>query len=250
MKFRALKSLRPVPRWLLPLHLAVAASGCGSNDAARVESPSRFLYVWAGDVDGNDSDFLAVMDVRADSKTIGQVLSTVPAGIKNSLPHHLEYTMPSTDQTLFGNGHHHEAIVRLNIADAEHPTVAGTFPLPPTLRYPHDFARLVNKNMLVKFLRSDGSSPVVKDSINPGSAGGIAEYTGEVKLLRWANAANSTLPKPFHPYAFALAENKDRFLLTSASMMEDHSANAVQIWKRRAEFRSLLVQKTVAKTVC
>ena len=230
MKHHVLTLVHTLCRMILPVGVTALVYGCGSNDVVPVHSPSRFLYVWAGDVDGNDSDFLAVIDVRADSKTKGQVLTTVPAGIKNSLPHHLEYTLPSTDQTLFGNGHHHEAILRFNIADAEHPTIAGTVPLPPTLRYPHDFARLANNNMLVGFLRGDGPSPVTGDSINPGAAGGIAEYTGEGKLLRWASAADSTLPKPFRPYAFALAPKVDRFLLTSASMMEEHWANAVQIW--------------------
>ena len=116
MRQHASTLVRTFRRVALPVTLAALAHGCGSNDAAPVDDPSRFLYVWAGDVDGNDSDFLAVIDVRSNSKTMGQILTTVPAGIKKSLPHHLEYTLPSTEQTLFGNGHHHEAIFRFNIA--------------------------------------------------------------------------------------------------------------------------------------
>ncbi|MEO7998086.1 MAG: hypothetical protein ABI852_11610 [Gemmatimonadaceae bacterium] len=204
-------------------------SSCANKDNANAGA-ARYLYVWAGDVDGKDSDFLAVIDVKPGSKTFGQVLNTLPVGMKNSLPHHLEYTLPPLDQTLFGNGHHLEAILRFDIADAEHPKIAGTVALPPTLRFPHDFARLTNNNVLVGFLRSDGQSPVPGDSIKPGAAGGIAEYTHDGKLLRFASAADSTLEKPFRPYGFALLPAADRFVITSASMMEDQWANAVQIW--------------------
>jgi len=104
--------------------------------------------------------------------------------MSNSLPHHLEYTLPPKGQALFGNGHHHEAIFRFDVSVADHPTLAGTVALPPTLCFPHDFARLENNNVLIGFLRSDGPGPVAGDSLIPGAAGGIAAFTGSGKLLR------------------------------------------------------------------
>ena len=42
-------------------------------------SESSYLFVWAADADGNDSDFLAVVDAAPDSATYGKVLTTVEA---------------------------------------------------------------------------------------------------------------------------------------------------------------------------
>jgi hypothetical protein len=193
--------------------------------------PASYLYVWAGDKDEKDSDFLAVVDVRPDSRTYGQVVATTPVGMGGTLPHHLEYTLPRAGQTLFGNGHMHEMLFRFDFSDPLRPKVAGTLPFPPTLRFPHDFARLPNDHVLVGFLRSEGPSPVAGDTLNPGAAGGIAEYTPDGKLVRWASAADSSTEKPIRPYAFALLPESDRFLVTSANMMEQHWADAVQIWR-------------------
>ena len=152
----------------------LAALCCTSAPRASNGSPARFLYVWAGDVDGKDSDFLAVVDVRQDSPTYTKILTTTPVGATQSLPHHLEYALPDTDQTLFANAHHHEEVFRFDIADAEHPKFVGKAERPSTLRFPHDFVRLADKSLLVGYLRGDGPSPAKNDSLIPGNHGGVA----------------------------------------------------------------------------
>jgi hypothetical protein len=216
--------------------LLAACAACETRATADVATspnaaPARFLYVWAGDKDNKDSDFLAVVDVRRESGTYGEVLTTVPVGMTGTLPHHLEYSLPSADQTLFANGHHHEAIFRFAIADAEHPTLVGSADRAGSLRYPHDFARLADNSLLVGYLRGDGPSPTPGDTNVPGNHGGVAHLTADGHVVRWATAADTSLQEPMRPYAFAVLPTIDRFVVTSAPMMEDHSANAIQIWR-------------------
>jgi hypothetical protein len=216
--------------------VAAATLACGtrvsrSGPPPGGPSPAPFLYVWAGDKDERDSDFLAVVDVRRASPTYGQVLHTVPVGMTGTLPHHLEYSLPPAGQTLFANGHHHEQVFRFDLTDAERPTLAGTMERPGTLRYPHDFARLADNSVLVGYLRSDGPSPFPGDTNTPGNHGGIARVSPDGRVLRWASAADTSLRSPMRAYAFAVLPTVDRFVVTSAPMMEDQSADVVQVWR-------------------
>jgi hypothetical protein len=208
-----------------------AATACRTPAPPAASTPSRFLYVWAGDDDQKDSDFLAVIDVRDESPTFGQVLTTTPVGMTATLPHHLEYALPDSTQLLFANGHHHEAIFLFNTSDAEHPRLVRQLPPVAPFRFPHDMVRLPNGNVLVGFLRSNGASPLPGDSTNPGGHGGIAELDTAGALIRSASAADSTFQVPIRPYSFAMLPAIDRILMTSAPMMEDTSADVVQMWR-------------------
>lgn len=194
-------------------------------------SPARYLYVWMGDADERDQDFMAVVDVRPESPTYGRVIATEPVGMRGSMPHHLEYLIPPSDRFLFANGHHHEQIFLFDIREAEHPRVVRTVPTVAPYRYPHDFARLPNGNVLVGFLRSEGPSPLAGDTTLPGGHGGIAELDPEGRLMRSASAADPEIEIPIRPYAFAPLPEIDRLVSTSAPMMEDYSADVVQIWR-------------------
>ncbi|MFN0181115.1 MAG: hypothetical protein ACKVZ0_20090 [Gemmatimonadales bacterium] len=213
--------------------LGLLGLACGSPMPGTAE-PARFLYVWAGDKDERDSDFLAVFDVRPGSPTYGDVIRTEPVNMTGTLPHHLEYSLPTSGRLLFGNGHHHEAVFLFDLTDAEHPRLAGRADSAPPFRYPHDFARLPSGNVLIGYLRSDGPSPVAGDSTFPGGHGGIAEFTPEGRLIRSASAAGGASAdggKPVRPYAFALRADVDRVVVTSAAMMEPVNANVVQIYR-------------------
>jgi hypothetical protein len=193
-------------------------------------------------VDEKDPDFLAVVDIRRSSPTYRQVLTTVPVGMRGSMPHHLEYELPPPDQLLFANGHHHESIFLIDFADAAHPRVVRTLAPPAPLRYPHDFVRLPNGHMLVGYLRSNGPSPLAGDTTLPGGHGGLAELDSTGRLLRIRSAADSTVGEPIRPYAFALLPELDRMLVTSAAMLEDTSAHVVQLWR----LSDLTLLRTVA----
>ena len=208
-------------------------SSCFWYQSAQQEgaAPARYLYVWMGDKDGQDCDFIAVVDVRPESPTYARVIETEPVGMRGSMPHHLEYWLPPPGQFLFGNGHHHEQIFLFDISEAEHPRVVRTLRPVPPYRYPHDFMRLPNGNILVGFLRSEGPSPLPGDTTLPGGHGGIAELDPEGQVIRSASAADSISEIPIRPYAFAPLPQIDRLLTTSAPMLENYSADVVQVWR-------------------
>jgi hypothetical protein len=209
-----------------------AARGAAVANAERSgTAPARYLYVWAGDKDEKQSDFLAVVDVRAVSPTYGQVLSTEPVGMSGTLPHHLEYELPGPGRLLFANGHHHEQVFLFDTDSATRPRLARSLPLVSPFRYPHDFLRLPNGNVLVGYLRSEGASPLPGDTLRPGGHGGMAEVDGQGRVLRIASAAVPGFSVPIRVYAFAPRLDVDRLLTTSAPMMEDTTADVVQVWR-------------------
>jgi hypothetical protein len=215
-------------RRLIPL-LLLAVTSCIVIEVT--SDSARFLYIWAGDADFKESDFLAVVDIRPRSETYGEVLTTVPVGMVGTLPHHMEYALPDSSQLLFVNGHHHERLFLFNITDAEKPRLERTVGPPAPLRFPHDIVRMPNGNVVVSYLRSDGPSPLPGDSTSPGGHGGIAELSPGGDLIRSASGADSAFTVPIRPYSFAMRPAIDRMLTTGAAMMEDTSADVIQTWK-------------------
>ena len=172
---------------------AVVLAACTAHRAttaprrpAPAGPPARYLYVWAGDKDEKDSDFLAVVDVRPASATYGQVVATEPVGMGGTMPHHTEYELPGPGRLLFANGHHHEQVFLFDTDSATRPRLVRALPPVPPFRYPHDFLRLPSGNVLVGFLRSEGPSSTPGDTLRPGGHGGMAELTAYVRVLRTA----------------------------------------------------------------
>lgn len=213
-------------RECLAIAALVLASACSAPGA-----PDQLLYVWMGDLDGADPDFLAVFDVDSLSPTYGDVVSTVPVDLHHSLPHHTEYEMPDQGDPLFVNAHTAEKILLFEFLDPARPRVVKSLDPVAPLRYPHDMVPLPNGNVLVGFLRSEGPSPVPGDSLRPGGHGGLAEFTRAGELVRAASAADPEIGEPIRPYSFAVVQDVDRLVVTSAPMIEDHSADVVQIWR-------------------
>ncbi|HVR98106.1 MAG TPA: hypothetical protein VMW27_15925 [Thermoanaerobaculia bacterium] len=174
---------------------------------------------------------MAVVDTRPGSPRYGQVISSVPAKVKGSMPHHLEYELPGPGRWLFGNGHHTERILLFDLSEPERPRTHRVLGPVPPFRFPHDFARLPNGNVLVGFLRSNGPSPLAGDTLVPGGHGGIAELDPEGRVLRKSSAAAPGLTAPVRIYSFAVMPDIDRLLTTSAPMLEPFSADVVQVWR-------------------
>jgi hypothetical protein len=224
------------------LKIAAALLGLSSIAVApaserNVTRPSPYLLVFASDEDNKSEDFFIVLDLRPSAKS-KPVVATVPVGAKGSMPHHLEYETPPRGALLFANSHHTEDTYLLDLSNPLAPRIAKRLKPPAPYRFTHDYKRLPNGNMLVGFLRSEGRSPEPGDDTLPGGHGGIAEYTGNGRLLRTASAAASGLPHPVRPYAFAVLPKQDRIVTTSAGMMEKSSADVVQIW-RYSDFKLL-----------
>lgn len=217
--------------------LIFASCSQGSNEsensvkvpAKGVDSP--YLFLFAGDDDERHSDFFLTIDMAPNSATKGQPISTTPIGYKGSMPHHMEYTAPPSDEPIFMNGHHDEVSLVVDVSDPRAMSVKTTFQPPEKLRYPHDYERTENGTRLVGFLRSEGPSPDPNETIEPGGHGGIAEYTIDGTFIRSTSASVAGMDKPVRPYAFALLPKEDRFLVTSAPMHETSWADVVQVYR-------------------
>jgi hypothetical protein len=212
--------------------LAMLLGGCAAPKVPlpAPSSASPYLLVFAGDEDGASSDFLAVIDLRPGVDS-GKAIATTPIGLTKAMPHHMEYALPPAGELLFMNAHHHEKSLMVDVGDPRAPRIVKTFAPPPPFRYPHDYYRTPTGTRLVGFLRSEGASPDTAEKIMPGNHGGIAEYAADGRLLRTASAAVPGMTKPVRPYAFALLPDLDRLVVTSAPMMEDSSADVVQIYR-------------------
>ncbi len=220
--------------WVIyTIALTCITTSCGQDQPSPVSdhNGSHHLLVFAGDQDNQDSDFLMVIDINPESKSPAKAISSVPIGHKNSMPHHMEYYTPPKGEPIFMNGHRDELTMIVDINDPETPKIVKKIAPPDPLRFPHDYTRTPNGNRLVGFLRSNGPSPDQSESITPGNHGGIAEYSVEGRLLRTTSAAVDDSLKPVRPYAFALLTDTDRFVTTSAPMMEKTWADVIQIYK-------------------
>ena len=71
------------------LSIATTLAACyssGSRPAAAPEvASSHYLFVWAGDADRRESDFLAVLDVDRQSPRYTEVIATLPIGAVGTL---------------------------------------------------------------------------------------------------------------------------------------------------------------------
>lgn len=211
----------------LPLLVLLLASGCASTVTAPAMGPSPHLLLLAADKDGAEDDFFAVVDVRPSSPTAGKVIATTPFGHRNSMPHHMEYVLPASGTLLFANAHHPEETMLVDVGDAPVIRIVKSISPPKPLRFPHDYARLPSGNVLMGFLRSEGA----KADDKVGGHGGIAEYTASGELLRSASAAVTGYTAPVRVYAILPMLEIDRIVTTSARMMEQHSANVIQVWR-------------------
>lgn len=201
------------------------------SDISSDSGASPYLFVFAGDQDANDSDFLMMIDVDPNSETRGAPISSIPIGHKNSMPHHMEYVPPPAGEPIFMNGHHHELSMIVDVSNPKAIEIKKKLKPPKPYRFPHDYTRTLKGTRLVGFLRSDSASPDPSETVTPGGHGGIAEFGINGDLLRTASAAVSTVDKPIRPYAFALLPEKDRFIVTSAPMMERTWADVIQIYR-------------------
>lgn len=186
--------MRAFPTPLVALAACAAIVACTSpprDEPEKAGAASPYLLISAGDGDGKRSDFLAVVDLKPGSPTLGKVVGTTPTGMKNSLPHHMEYAAPPAGEMLFMNAHHPETSMLVDVSNPRAPRVAKTFAPPAPLRFPHDYTRTPTGTRLVGFLRSEGKSIDTAETESPGNSGGFAEYSREGVLMRSVLAGNA-----------------------------------------------------------
>ena len=188
------------------LTLASCARGPGP---AATATGSDLLYVWTGDADEADADFLAVVDARPLSATYGRVLSTVPVDGRGNVPHHTEYEI-TPGRSLFANGWGTGRTFIFDLADAAHPKLSGSFAGRGGYRYPHSYARLPNGHVLATFQTTgDGYSP----------PGGLVELDERGEFVRAVSgAAPGISTAETWTYSLLVLPDLDRVVSTNTRM--------------------------------
>jgi hypothetical protein len=184
------------------LTTAVMIAGCHTSPSNRVVAApevagSRYLFVWAGDADKQESDFLAVVDVDRHSPTYAEVIATLPVGAVGTLPHHTEYEMPPGG-VLWANGFAAGRTFRLDLRDPTRPHLVGSVTDTAPFSHPHSYARLSNGNILATFQRRANSGPA--------ETGGLVEFDSNGRVVRYAHAAVPAVDSGVRPYSLAVVQ--------------------------------------------
>lgn len=209
---------------------ALLAASCGATPTQPVAEPqeatgSPFLFVWSGDKDKVESDFLSVVDLRDGSSTYGDVVATLPVGATGTMPHHVEYEFPKGGM-LFADGFTAGLPSLIDLRDPLQPKLAAQVKEMGEFAFPHSYARADNGNVLVTLQGVNGKY---------GAPGGLAELAPDGKVLRTASAKSADTPDDLvWPYSVAVALGKDRAVVTLAEMgwpgQPYDTTNQVQVW--------------------
>jgi 56kDa selenium binding protein (SBP56) len=206
------------------------AAGCSEAPSAPSLAPneasgSQFLFVWAGDKDKVESDFLSVVDLRDGAPTYGDVVATLPVGATGTMPHHTEYEFPESGM-LFADGWASGLTSLIDLRDPLQPKLVKQFKDMGELAFPHSYARLGTGNVLVTLQGMNGKY---------GAPGGLAELAPDGKVLRTASARSAdTADDLVWPYSLAVVPGKDRAVVALAEMgmpgQPYDSTHQVQVW--------------------
>jgi 56kDa selenium binding protein (SBP56) len=214
---------------------AIVAVVMVSVSAAQLRG-SRYLFVWAGDADGREADFLAVVDVDPQSATYRSVITTRPVDARGTRPHHTEYEMPA-DGILWANGF---AAGRTFLFDLRHPvrpTIVEAFDARGAFSHPHSYARLPNGHVLATFQQRAAAGDPPADHADhaaqesKGATGGLVEFDQRGHIVRSASAAIPAIDPDIRPYSIAVLPSRDRVVTTSSDMHLQVRSRAIQIWR-------------------
>lgn len=207
--------------FLIAFLFLVSSSITSVAQSKKTARPSRYLFAWVGDADRQDSDFLAVIDISPTSKHYGEVVRTLPVGVKATIPHHTEHEMPPGG-VLFANGFRAGETFRFDLSNPLKPSVLGSFGSAGEYMHPHSFVRYPNGNILATFqMRGHGNK-------EPGA---LAELDPRGKVLRITDASDAAVEKFIRPYSLAVLPKIDRVVTTSADMNAKEPSHVVQVWR-------------------
>lgn len=200
--------------------LALLAA-CGREEAGGAEqgtppptaAPQKLLYVWAGDLDGKESDFLASIDADPSSAQYGRIIATAPTGFKGTQPHHTEYKTPAGGK-LLANGFVGNRTISFDLSNPAQPAAVASFGSvgdgAAAYSYPHSFLRLPDGRIIATFQGRGGVY---------GAPGGLAEITDEGALVNGVDAtAPSADPALAWPYSLDYAPREDRLIVAMSEM--------------------------------
>lgn len=204
----------------LPLLALTLVFSCTPDPAPEAgPRPSPYLFVWAGAEAEEESDFLAVIDADTLSPRYGEILSSVPVGLRG-MAHHSEHVMPRGD-TLFVNAFQAGSTFLIDLSDPLQPSVAGSFTSRGDYTYPHTFERLPNGNVLAAFQTTGEGNQV---------AGGLVELDPSGRLVRASPSADPVDPE-LRTYSVTPIPALDRAVSTTSDMWAEAAGTSFQVWR-------------------
>jgi 56kDa selenium binding protein (SBP56) len=205
---------RKVAGWGCPI-LLLCATGLFAQVSRTASVPSQnsqaspYLFLWAGDANAKNSDFLAVIDARPESKSYGKVIATVPVNEMGTMPHHTQYEFPS-NSILFANGWAAGRTFLFNLDHPASPRIIERLGGLAGYSFPHSFAQLPNGHVLAT-LQGKGSAYI--------PIGGLVELDERGNVVRSASAADATVGSSLiWPYSLVVVPKDDRIIVTSFVM--------------------------------
>jgi hypothetical protein len=213
--------VRPWPGSLFVIIVAGCHPSSPNSGIEQGTAPSRHLFVWTGDADKQESDFLAVVDVDRQSPTYAEVIATLPVDAVGTLAHHTEYQMPSGG-VLWANGFAAGRTFRLDLQEPTRPRLAGYFDGAGQFSHPHSFARLPGGHVLATFQHRTGAE---------ASTGGLVELDTAGRVVRYASAAAPEVDSTVRPYSLVVVPELDRVISTATDMHLQVRSRAVQVWR-------------------
>jgi hypothetical protein len=208
--------------FIVALTLALAACHASSGGTRQRTPGSRFLFLWAGDADRRESDFLAVVDADPRSAGYASVVTTLPVGAIGTRPHHTEYAMPAGG-ILWANGFDASRTFAFDLRQPSRPALASSFGDPLPFGHPHSYARLPNGHVLATFQW---------EMVGAAHAtGGLVELDAAGRPVRSARAAAAEIDPAIRPYSLAVLPSLDRVVTTASDMHLEGRSSAIQIWR-------------------
>jgi hypothetical protein len=205
----------------MALGLACRPGPALPNVAPAPASPSRYLFLWAGDADKQDADFLAVVGADPKSPDYASVVATLPVDVKGSRPHHTEYEMPAGG-ILWANGFDASRTFLFDLHDPVHPAIRAAFGDPAPFGHPHSYARLPSGGLLATMQWETGGER--------HRTGGLVEFDAAGRVVRSVRASTDADPA-IRPYSLAVLPALDRVVTTATDMHLEVRSRAVQIWR-------------------
>lgn len=194
----------------------------------------RYLFSWTGDLDRQDSDFLAVIDLEPEGDRYGKVVATLPVGEQGLWPHHTEHWLHDS-RTLFANGFAGNRTLVLDLSRPLEPKVSSRFGSVAGLSFLHSFERLENGNVLAAFQGRGDANEL---------PGGLAEIDTNGRAVRSASAADPVAdPATLRPYSLVSVPALDRVVVgmtpmglpewspASGSVAGEGLGNQLQVWR-------------------
>jgi hypothetical protein len=88
----------------LPLVALLAFAACDTRGAMPAAARVEYLYLWTASADSTQPDFLAVLDVTADSAGYGRLVTTLTVPGTGHGPHHTEHELAADGRLLAKGG--------------------------------------------------------------------------------------------------------------------------------------------------